>query len=234
MRKLSLLAGWMSKFNWACYPLSIVPTCQGPVSFELALSCGVPLCPLPCSSQYQTAGVSVAPRRSLCIWQQQQWEFCLGSERDRANTCKLVAKDQGALTPPGDGTPPPSSHGLCLVNAQSKSFLMPEELGLMRGFCLSQYFELQTGQGHPEVGAARDFETNACQPRAGIPSRATTEPPKSRTATGLSGDAKGTWLHKPAPCFVPAHSFWEAGEKHSMKGTAASIYSLSPRDKQAM
>lgn len=153
MRKLSLLAGWMSKFNWACYPLSIVPTCQGPVSFELALSCGVPPCPLPCSTQYQTAGVSVAPRRSLCIRWQQQWQFHPGSERDRTDPGKPVAEDRGALTPPeGDGYSPKSN--LCLVTAHGKSFLMPEGMGLKeRGFQLSHYFELQPGQWHPKVSS---------------------------------------------------------------------------------
>lgn len=86
----------------------------------------------------------------------------------------------------------------------------------MRGFGLSHYFELQTGQWHPEVGSGGEFETNTCQPRAGIPSTATTELPESSTATGLSRDAKGTWLHKPAPCFVPRHFFQDPGEKNSI------------------
>lgn len=129
---------------------------------------------------------------------------------------KLVAEDQrGSGISRRCDTPTPS-HRLCLVNAQSKSFLIPEELGLMRGFGLSHCFQLQTGQWHPEVGSGREFETNTCQPRAGIPSTATTEPPESRTAPGLSRDAKGTWLHKPAPWFVPRRFFWEAGDKNSI------------------
>lgn len=71
---------------------------------------------------------------------------------------KLVTKDQGGSGISRRWDTPTPSHRLCLVNAQSKSFLIPEELGLMRGFGLSHCFQLQTGQGHPEVGSGTEFK----------------------------------------------------------------------------
>lgn len=44
MRKLAFFPGWMSKFNWACYPLSVLSKLHCPVSFEFSLSSGVLLC----------------------------------------------------------------------------------------------------------------------------------------------------------------------------------------------
>lgn len=90
---------------------------------------------------------------------------------------------------------------------------MPEEPGLMRGFGFHTTSSFRQARGVEKSVLAGNLKQ---MPTAGIPSRATTELPESRTATGLSRDAKGTWLHKSAPCFVPRHFVWKADEKNSI------------------